>query len=132
MRVVQGRRDRGTAMRVKIGPYTYSRLDREPRKGDRPTHDWLRDRPRAQVSMEAKILVDEVVSVRALLRSVLDADPMAFDSKENYRCSFCLSEDVEYADDGEDTYLHHPACAWLNACDQSGRSHFGHASGEPS
>lgn len=57
-------------------------------------------------------LIAAAPTIVALLRRMAEADPMGHDSKENYRCNFCGSEDVRWGDD-EDTYVHEASCVWM-------------------
>lgn len=50
-------------MRVIVGRLEYVRRDYTPkRRGQKAGHGWIRQEPRAEVGMEAKILIDEMTT----------------------------------------------------------------------
>lgn len=57
-------------------------------------------------------LIAAAPTIVALLRRMAEADPMGHDSKENYRCNFCGSEDEDV---DTDERIHWDYCPWWQA-----------------
>lgn len=57
-------------------------------------------------------LIAAAPTIVALLRRMAEAAPMAHDSRENYRCNFCGSDDD---DPDTEEYIHAADCAWWQA-----------------